>query len=343
MSRFQRSLSKLILTLLIICWQPLASCQSPQKPIIIDTDMASEDWLGMIYLLSSPQADVKAITVSGTGEAHCGPGVKNALKLVNTLKHDYIPVSCGREQPGYFGHRFPATWRVAMDLFLPVELYGPIGTPYHQSAAQLMIDSIKMQKAKSTLVVLGPLTNLADAIAKDPSIIPMIEKVFVMGGALEVPGNIHTVTDIPNEVAEWNLFVDPVSAQFVFQSGVKITLVPLDATRHVPINPAFIQTLKAQPLSPNGMLFTRVIDLFSDEINSQQWHFWDTLTSVAALHPEVLTTQNQTIGVKISPTTLAGQTVNQPGTRSIDVAVNTNTKQFEKLLFDSLKEQSIQS
>lgn len=343
MSRIQRSFSKLILTLFIICWQPLASCHSPQKPIIIDTDMASEDWLGMIYLLSSPQADVKAITVSGTGEAHCGPGVKNALKLVNTLKHHYVPVSCGREHPGFFGHHFPATWRVAMDLFLPVELYGPIGTPYHQSAAQLMIDSIKMQKDKSTIVVLGPLTNLADAIAKDSGIIPMIERVFVMGGALEVPGNIHTVTEIPNEVAEWNLFADPVSAQAVFQSGVKITLVPLDATRHVPINAEFVQALKAQPLSPNGMLFASVIDLFTDEINAQQWHFWDTLTSVAALHPEVLTTQNQTIAVKLTPTTLAGQTVKQPGTQEINVAVNTNANQFERLLLESLKEPSSQS
>lgn len=339
MARFHKPLSKIFLTLLIICWQSLASCQPPKKPIIIDTDMASEDWLGMIYLLSSPQADVKAITVSGTGEAHCGPGVKNALKLVNTLKHHYIPVSCGREHPGFFGHRFPATWRIAMDLFLPVELYGPIGTPYHHSAAKLIIDTIKTQKERSTLVVLGPLTNLADAIAKDPSIIPMIERVFVMGGALEVPGNIHTVTEIPNEVAEWNLFVDPVSAQVVFQSGVKITLVPLDATQHVPINQAFIQALKEYPLSPNGMLFARVIDLFTDEINSQQWHFWDTLTSVAALHPEVLTIQSQNIGVKISPTTFAGQTVKQPGTQSIDVAVNTSKKQFEQLLFDNLKEQ----
>ncbi|MFN2207548.1 MAG: nucleoside hydrolase, partial [Candidatus Promineifilaceae bacterium] len=52
------------------------------QPILIDTDMAVDDWLAILYLLQRPDVDVRAITVAGTGEAHCGPGVKNALDLV---------------------------------------------------------------------------------------------------------------------------------------------------------------------------------------------------------------------------------------------------------------------
>src|SRR6185503_3223298 len=80
------------------------------KPVIFDTDMAHEDMFAALFLLSHPNVDVKAITVSGTGEAHCAPGVANALGLVTLSGHEDIPVACGMEAPWMGNHVFPAEW-----------------------------------------------------------------------------------------------------------------------------------------------------------------------------------------------------------------------------------------
>ena len=76
----------------------LIQVQAP-KPVILDVDMAHEDMFSALFLLSHPNADLRAITVSGTGEAHCEPGVKNALGLVAVSGHKEIPVACGRDTP----------------------------------------------------------------------------------------------------------------------------------------------------------------------------------------------------------------------------------------------------
>lgn len=62
------------------------------QPVIFDTDMAHEDMFAALFLLSHPNVDVWVITVTGTGEAHCGPGVENALGLVTVSGHEDIPV-----------------------------------------------------------------------------------------------------------------------------------------------------------------------------------------------------------------------------------------------------------
>ncbi len=77
-------------------------------PVIIDTDMALDDWLAILYLLNHPEVIVKAITVTGAGEAHCGPGVSNALKLISLTENNNIPVACGRETPLAGEHTLPS-------------------------------------------------------------------------------------------------------------------------------------------------------------------------------------------------------------------------------------------
>ena len=66
--------------------------------MIIDTDMAADDWLAILYLLGRPEVEVAAVTVTGAGEAHCQPGVRNALALIALAGHPDIPVACGRER-----------------------------------------------------------------------------------------------------------------------------------------------------------------------------------------------------------------------------------------------------
>src|SRR5512144_2201583 len=109
----------------------LAACSTPAaprptatpfsgtpRPVIVDTDMAPDDWMAILYLLQRQDISVQAITVAGTGEAHCGPGVRNALGLAALAGQPNIPVACGRETPLQGSHAFPDDWRAGADAVL---------------------------------------------------------------------------------------------------------------------------------------------------------------------------------------------------------------------------------
>src|SRR4026207_1300664 len=83
----------------------------PPKPIILDADMGLDDMLAILYLASHPNVDIRAITVAGTGLAHCNAGVSNALGLVELSGQQDVPVTCGRETPLEGNHAFPTDWR----------------------------------------------------------------------------------------------------------------------------------------------------------------------------------------------------------------------------------------
>ena len=95
---------------------------SPARQVIIDTDMAVDDWFAILYLLQKPGVNVLAITVTGTGEAHCDPGVKNALGLEKLAEHAPIPVACGDEIPLKGSNVFPDSFRNAVDSMLGIRL-----------------------------------------------------------------------------------------------------------------------------------------------------------------------------------------------------------------------------
>ena len=96
--------------------RPAPTAPAHLRPVIIDTDMAGDDWMAILYLLQRTDIAVKAITVAGTGEAHCGPGVEHALGLAALAgKPGSIPAACGRETPLVGSQVFPDAWRKSVD------------------------------------------------------------------------------------------------------------------------------------------------------------------------------------------------------------------------------------
>ncbi len=120
--------------------QGTATSQAPTasggpRAVVIDTDMAADDWLAILYLLGRLEVNVKAITVAGRGEAHCGPGVRNALGLVALAGQPDIPVACGRETPLAGDHAFPDPWRDRVDTLFGLSLPANPNQPAPGSAA----------------------------------------------------------------------------------------------------------------------------------------------------------------------------------------------------------------
>ena len=179
--------------------------------------------------------DLRTITVSGTGEAHCGPGVRHALGLVALSGKEDIPVACGRETPLVGNHEFPAEWRESADEAYGVSIpTGGAASPL--SASDLIVNILRNTAEPITIIAVGPLTNIAEAIRKEAGITANIKEIYIMSGALNVEGNVwNSGVGIQNKYAEWNIYIDPTAANIVFKSGVPVILIPLDATKDVPI------------------------------------------------------------------------------------------------------------
>jgi pyrimidine-specific ribonucleoside hydrolase len=140
-------------------------------------------------------------------------------------------------------HEFPAEWRQGADNAYGVNIPKG-GEPSELNAAELIIEIVQNSDEPITIVAVGPLTNIAEAIQMEPGIASNISDIFIMGGAVEVEGNVgKSGVGIQNEHAEWNIYIDPVAANVVFDSGVPVTLVPLDATKDVPVTRKFYNAL----------------------------------------------------------------------------------------------------
>ncbi len=133
---------------------------------VIDSDGAFDDLQAIVYMLQRPDVDVQALTMSGTGVAHCPQGAENAAAVLARLDVTGIPVACGRRTPLVGNNQAPAQWRANADtlggLTLPKR-----GQVSDLAAPDLLTDTIRSSPTKVIVLALGPLTNIAEAIQRD--------------------------------------------------------------------------------------------------------------------------------------------------------------------------------
>lgn len=179
----RKTFSMGLVLLLMACSAPSAPASTPTpftgtpQPLIIDTDMAADDWMAILYLLKRPEVSIEAITVTGAGEAHCEPGVKNALRLTALADQPDIPVTCGRETPLQGSHMFPSEWRTNVDSLAGLSLPDNPASPFAGSAVELFTRTIQSSTDKVTVLTLGPLTNVAEALQAAPELKDQIDMV----------------------------------------------------------------------------------------------------------------------------------------------------------------------
>ncbi len=262
----------------------MVSAQEP-IPVMIDSDMTSDDWMAVLYVLNNSNYSVKAITVTGTGFAYCDAGIRAALGLLALVEADGIPVSCGAEAPLMGNNAPPSDWRTTL---AKVEAAGlpEGGAAAAEDAVTLFTSVLETSPEKVTVLALGPLTNIAAALEAKPELTEKIEMIYLMGGAVDVPGS--RVSD-QNTTAEWNIYSDPHAARLVFESGAPLTLIPLDATNAMPVTNAFVSKLEAVKGTPVAdFIHTLLLDN-QDGIDGGYYFLWDQLAAVVMTHPELVT------------------------------------------------------
>jgi purine nucleosidase len=184
------------------------------RAFLIDTDTASDDAVALIMALRAPEVRVVAITTVA-GNVGVQQATRNALYTVE-LCGAKVPVHAGAEKPLLRAHQ-SATWFHGRDGLGDRGYPPPRQSPAGSHAVEAIIAAIEANPGL-VLVTLGPLTNVALALAKRPSIAAQVGRCVVMGGAPCTEGNV-------TPAAEYNIWVDPEAARMVLLSGLPVELV----------------------------------------------------------------------------------------------------------------------
>src|SRR5579864_1074489 len=216
-SQFLRLRSSFAL-LIILLLPAVAMPASAAKKIIIDTDPGTDDALALMLALNSPELDVRAITVV-PGNVTAAMGLENALRMVSLANRCEIPVAAGAQLP-LFQKLITAEFWHGKNGLANVELPESKCKVDPRFGPDLIIQLVHASPHEITLVPVGPLTNIALAVERDPSIVPLVKEVILMGGSIS-GGNVTAA-------AEFNIYNDPEAAQTVFQAGWPLTMVGLE-------------------------------------------------------------------------------------------------------------------
>jgi purine nucleosidase len=207
------------------------------RPIIIDTDPGIDDAVAILLALASPEVDVLGL-VAVAGNLPVPATTRNALSIVELARRPEVPIYAGCPRP-IGGDQTDAEHAHGVgglgDLVLPP----PVLSARPEHGVFYLIDTLRAAEPRSiTVCALGPLTNIAMALVASPEIAAGIAELVIMGGALRGQGNV-------TPAAEFNIHADPHAAAIVFDSGVPITMVPLDVTRGVRSTPERIAPIRA--------------------------------------------------------------------------------------------------
>src|ERR1700738_2502050 len=168
---------------LLLIWLAEATpASAAAKKIIFDTDPGTDDALALMLALNSPELDVRAITVV-PGNVTASQGLENALRMVSLANRCDIPVAAGAQHP-LFQKLITAEFWHGKNGLANVELPPSRCKVDSRFGPDLIIQMVHAAPHEITLVPVGPLTNIALAILKDPSIVSLAKEAIIMGGSL---------------------------------------------------------------------------------------------------------------------------------------------------------------
>ncbi len=308
---------------------PSLNGQAP-IPMIVDDDGSPDGSIALLYFLNNPLFDVRAVTIS-SGEAHPSLFAPHLLQLLASVGRDDVLVGAGRETPLEGNNAFPDSWRQASDNFWEIELPAATATLEPVPAAELIVNTINSSPQPVLIFISGTHTNLAEALRIDPGIGENIRDVFIMGGSVYVPGNIHSDwPEINNKVAEWNIWVDPVAATEVFTSGLPLHLIPLDATRKVGWTQSDLPSWTSSS-SAEGALAGDLLQWMLNSWSPKGVYIWDLVAAVQATNPALCPEASLAVDIITTPGSEQGRTAVVQETPNVGVCLEPDAEQIKAL------------
>ena len=303
--------------------------------VIVDTDAGQDDLMAIAFLLSSPSVRVEAVCI-GTGLAHVPAGAANILQLLDLAGRRDVRVYAGRSTPLAGGRHFPDDWRRSANELPGVALRATARQPESQPAAEFLAARLSDRHRPVEVLALGGLTNLAEAFAINPAAAKAVRRIVMMGGALHVPGNLGDGGITSNTTAEWNFYVDPEATRRVFTSGAPIRVIPLDATRHVRIDRAFVEAVDSIEGSGLAKVVGQVLATVRKWIDEGIYYAWDPLAAAALVDPSVVQFKRLAVEIRVEPPE-DGRMILVLGARpNAEIALDADAARFRQLFLRTL-------
>ena len=295
--------------------------------ILIDCDPGHDDAIALLLALASPEVEVVGVTTVA-GNQTLEKTTANAIRVLDFAGRDDIPVAVGAERP------------LLREPFVAAYVHGETGLdgpdlppPQRAPLEQHAVDFLAEHVAGTTLVPIGPLTNVALLLARYPEVRP--ERIVLMGGAIGL-GNV-----IP--AAEFNIWADPEAAARVFASGLEITMIGLDVTHE-----ALLMNEDAERLRSSGRTGKMVAELFDffHRFHADTYGFGgspihDAVAVAHVFRPDLVQTELRHVAIECASELNRGRTVVDLWQRTGEdpnahVGVGVDGRAFVELLLERL-------
>jgi len=264
-------------------------------PILIDCDPGHDDAIALLLALASPEFELLGVTTVA-GNQTLEKTTANAIRVLDFVGRDDIPVAAGADRP------------LVRDPFVAAYVHGESGLdgpdlppPQRQPLAEHAVDFLAARVTGTTLLAVGPLTNVALLLSRHPDARP--ERIVLMGGSIGL-GNV-------TPAAEFNIWADPEAAAQVFASGIELTMIGLDVTHQ-----ALLMTEDAERLRASGRTGRMVAELFDffhgfhrDTYGFGGSPIHDALAVAYAFRPQLVHTEHRHVAIECESELTRGRTV----------------------------------
>lgn len=300
--------------------------------VILDVDTGIDDAIAIMLAIASKDIEILGITVT-SGNIHVNQGIINTKRILKVLDREDIKVYRGSEKPlnrplvdASHIHGKDGLSGQLLDIQVNEQADG--------CAFEFLEEVIREYQSDVTLIMTGPLTNLARFIERDPNIHNSIKKVIAMGGAIDLKGNASLV-------AEFNIMTDPEAAyQCVHQGFEAFHLISLDVTREALINKDDLQRIESPRIRK---IVEGLTSNYMDRYYGFHGHYGslmhDPLTILFLLKPSLIKYEKKYVTVERFGEFTAGMTLCDEGDRyekqkNIFVSRKLDSKAFKEVFID---------
>ena len=313
-----------------------------KKKVIIDCDVGVDDALALILAFHSPELEVKGVTAVN-GNVPLERVLINLQKVLTLIQPQQRPIIAkGADHPLRGEPRYSHSVH-GEDGLGEARINQQEGEEWWQifpgRADELITRMARQYPGEIILIAVGPLTNLALALQEDPQGMRQIKEVVVMGGAVRVPGNV-------TPFAEFNIYVDPLAAERVFESRLPIILVPLDVTHQVFLSPRLIE---GRVRSLHNLFSHFVVEATGYNVQEGKFragagvfHLHDPLAVGVIIDPDLVRKERLAISVETQEGKHYGQTSEYAAERAADgpkleVCLGVKSEKFLELFLSRLR------
>ncbi len=324
---------------------PLQAQPRASHRIIFDTDFAlppQDDGLALAFALNSPELDIVGITTVA-GNYNVTRANADALRMLEIAGRTDLRVYGGDRRPlaheidGYARAHYGKWWS---DDPAPPPPGGFAKLPLQaESAADFIARTVTASPGAIEILAIGPLTNIATAIRRQPAVATAIKRITIMGGAIAaLPDGAGNMT--PS--AEFNFWVDPEAARIVLRSGAPITLSPLNVSMKTAFDKASFDRIAAANTPIARMIASQMGPRYARDANYHP-HMYDELAAASLVDPSLVKTRAMIVDVDDHHGIDYGASIggDEPwpgaeGARRVDVQYDVDNARFMSLFADRL-------